>query len=103
MVVPLRSGGGMRVKILNGLAQGIPIVTTSIGCEGIEVENGVHILVGDTPEEFAEKTIQILTNPDLAEALSRNGRTLIKRQYDYLTACMPIDELYQQIVSFRKT
>ena len=99
MVVPLRSGGGMRVKILNGLAQGIPIVTTTIGCEGIDVEDGVHLLVADTPEQFAEKTIQVLTNPELTTTLSLNGRELIKRKYDYLTACEPIDELYQQVVS----
>ena len=101
MVVPLRSGGGMRVKILNGLAQGMPIVTTTIGCEGIDVEHGVHLLVADTPEQFAEQTIRVLSSPDLAESLSQNSRSLIKRRYDYLTACKPIDELYQQILANR--
>ena len=56
MVVPLRAGGGMRVKILNALAQGLPIVSTTIGCEGIAVESGRHLLIADTTEAFAEAT-----------------------------------------------
>ncbi len=55
MVVPLLAGGGMRVKILNALAQGLPIVTTSLGCEGIDVVPGVHLLVADEPSGFARQ------------------------------------------------
>ena len=52
-VVPLLAGGGMRVKILTAMAQGLPVVSTTIGCEGIDVVPGRHLLVGDTPSEFA--------------------------------------------------
>ncbi len=55
MIVPLRAGGGMRVKILNALAQGLPIVTTTLGCEGIAVEHGQHVLIADTPGAFARR------------------------------------------------
>ena len=60
MVVPLRAGGGMRVKILNALAQGLPIVSTTLGSEGILVENGKHLLIADEPADFADATFKVL-------------------------------------------
>jgi glycosyltransferase involved in cell wall biosynthesis len=101
MVVPLRAGGGMRVKILNALAQGLPIVTTTIGCEGIAVESGRHLLIADTPEAFAEATLRLLENKSLAEELGYNGRRLIQATYDYRAACSPIEPLYQKAVTSR--
>lgn len=95
MVVPLRSGGGMRVKILNALSQGLPIVTTALGCEGIAVEPGKHVLVADTPEEFAQATLRLLEDKALATELGRNGRQLIQSTYDYRAACRPLDAVYQ--------
>jgi len=95
MVVPLLAGGGMRVKILEALAEGLPIVTTSIGCEGIAVENGKHLLVADTPEDFARATLRLLEDRDLADTLSRNGRQLIEKTYDYHVAYRPVDLVYE--------
>jgi glycosyltransferase involved in cell wall biosynthesis len=95
MVVPLRAGGGMRVKILNALAQGLPIVSTKLGCEGIAVEAGCHLLIADTPEEFAQATMRLLENRKLADELGRNGRQLIQTTYDYRRACRPLDRLYR--------
>jgi polysaccharide biosynthesis protein PslH len=95
MVVPLRSGGGMRVKILNALAQGIPVVTTTIGCEGIEVENGKHLYTADTPAEFARAVIQLLQNQSLAEKISLNGRKLITDKYDYHKALSELNVIYE--------
>ncbi len=102
MIVPLRAGGGMRVKILNGLAQGMPIVTTSIGCEGIAAKPGTHLLVADTPEDFAAATLRVLSEPELARTLSHNGRELIKNKYDYRAACQPIDALYKKTEDGRR-
>ncbi len=94
MIVPLRAGGGMRVKILNALAQGLPIVSTTIGSEGIAVEPNRHLLIADTPEDFAQATLQLLENQHLASELGRNGRQLIQSTYDYRTACRPLDDVY---------
>jgi glycosyltransferase involved in cell wall biosynthesis len=99
VVVPLRAGGGMRVKILNALAQGLPIVSTTLGCEGIAVESGRHLLVADTPESFAQATLSLLEDKRLANELSRNGRHLIQSTYDYRVACHPIEALYQKAAS----
>lgn len=96
MVVPLRAGGGMRVKILNALAQGLPMVSTTIGCEGIDVEPGRHLLVADTPAEFAQATLRLLEDKQFAAELGRNGRQLIQATYDYRAACRPMDVAYQR-------
>ncbi|MGQ9626024.1 MAG: glycosyltransferase family 4 protein [Anaerolineae bacterium] len=96
MVVPLRAGGGMRVKILNAWAQGIPIVSTTLGCEGIEVTPGEDILVGDTPREFAAAALRLLESPELAARLVANGRRLVEEKYDYRRACTPLNEVYAE-------
>lgn len=82
MVVPIRAGSGMRVKILDALARGVPVVTTTIGFEGIDAEPGVHLLVGDAPETFAAAVVRLLTDRSLACALSRAGRNLAVSKYD---------------------
>jgi glycosyltransferase involved in cell wall biosynthesis len=94
MVVPVRAGGGMRVKILNAFAQGLPVVSTTIGCEGIAVEPGRHLLVADSPEDFAQSTIRLLNDRRAADALGHNGRMLIQSTYDYRAACRPLDRVY---------
>ena len=94
MVVPLRAGSGMRVKILNALSQGIPIVTTHIGCEGIDVIHDQHLLIADTPAEFAAATSNLLENPHEANRLGAAGRDLIQNRYDYRAACIPLDAIY---------
>jgi glycosyltransferase involved in cell wall biosynthesis len=97
MVVPLRAGGGMRVKILNALAEGIPIVSTTLGAEGIEVTPGHDILLADDPPQFAEAVLSLLNNPELAAQLRRNGRLLAEQRYDYRQACRPLGHIYRKV------
>jgi polysaccharide biosynthesis protein PslH len=96
MVVPLRAGGGMRVKILNALGQGLPIVSTSLGCEGIAVTSGVHLLVADSPDDFADSVVCLMEDDQLARKLGRNGRRLIEESYDYRAACQLIEGAYSK-------
>jgi glycosyltransferase involved in cell wall biosynthesis len=98
MIVPLLAGGGMRVKILNALAQGLPIVSTSLGCEGIAVTHGQDILIADSPQDFADAVVQVLDDAEFAAQLGRNGRRLAEQQYDYRQACLPIDAEYERAV-----
>jgi len=98
MVVPLLAGGGMRVKILNALAEGIPIVSTTLGYEGIEVTPGQDILVGDTPEAFAAEVLRVLNDPDLGRQLAANGRCLAEEKYDYRKACPPLDTVLARVI-----
>ena len=82
MVVPLRSGSGMRVKILDALARGMPTVTTSVGCEGIDARSGSHLLIADTPTAFAAAVVRLLTDDELAMSLSKSSRELVQNKYD---------------------
>ncbi len=94
LVVPLRAGSGMRVKILNALAQGLPVVTTTLGYEGIAAVPGRDLLVADTPEAFAEAVVRVLTDETLARSLATNGRRLIEQHYDYRVVCRKLDDVY---------
>ena len=82
-VVPLRSGSGMRVKILNALAMGLPVVSTYVGAEGIDVTDGVNILLADTPEGFAHAVVSVLQDAALAHRLGEAGRCLMQEQYSW--------------------
>jgi glycosyltransferase involved in cell wall biosynthesis len=90
-VVPIKSGGGTRLKILESMALGTPVVATPIGCEGLEVEDGRHILVADKPEVFAAQVDRLLTQPVLWERLAREGRRLVEECYNW----RHITELYR--------
>lgn len=97
LVVPLRSGGGMRVKILEALARGIPIVSTTIGYEGIDVTPGEHLLVADTPAAFANAVTQLLCDPQLGAQIAEAGRRRVVERYDWRNVCPMMDEVYERI------
>ncbi len=82
-VVPLRSGGGTRIKILHSMAMGLPVVSTSKGSEGLMVTDGHDILIRDNPEEFADAVLQILDDKLLRDSLRINGRKLVEKSYDW--------------------
>lgn len=81
LVVPLRFGGGTRLKILEAMAIGTPVVSTPMGAEGIKAEDGVHILRGDSPEQLARQTCRLLSDPGLASRIARNARELVRDRY----------------------
>jgi polysaccharide biosynthesis protein PslH len=74
MIVPLRMGTGTRFKILEAMSMGIPVVSTSIGCEGLDVTNNKDILISDNPEEFSQAIINLINNKVLYEQISTEGR-----------------------------
>ncbi len=96
LIVPLLSGGGVRVKILEAMAMGVPVVSTTVGCEGLEVQDGVHLLIADTPQAFATACARLLTDARLVRLLARNARQLILERYDASTALRPLDLIYER-------
>jgi glycosyltransferase involved in cell wall biosynthesis len=82
-IVPLRVGGGTRLKILDAWALGKAVVSTSPGSEGLEVIEGDNMLVADTPLGFAEAVLQVLRDGDLRERLERGGRRTAEQTYDW--------------------
>jgi glycosyltransferase involved in cell wall biosynthesis len=96
-VVPLRAGGGMRVKILDAWAQGIPIVSTTIGAEGIMYMPGKDILIADSAEDFARAVLKIMVDDSLAQSLSFSGRRTLEDCYDWRKIYPAWDAVYQQV------
>jgi glycosyltransferase involved in cell wall biosynthesis len=92
LAVPLRQGAGTRIKILEAMAAGLPVVTTSKGCEGIEGEHEKHLLVADSREQFADEVMRIIENDTLASRLVREARRLIERKYSWEMAAAIIHE-----------
>ncbi len=80
-VCPVRDGGGTRLKILDVLAQGIPVVSTALGCEGLAATPEEHLLVADTPGEFVHQVGRLLTDDDLCRRLSESGRRLVEERF----------------------
>jgi len=85
-VVPLRIGGGMRIKILDLFKWGVPVISTDIGCEGIPASNNKNIMIANSPEEFLNKLNQIAQNPELRQELIQNAFTLIAENYSFSKA-----------------
>ncbi len=81
-VVPLRAGSGMRVKILDAFVRGVPVVTTSIGIEGIEARRGVHALIEDDAAMFASAVVRVLDDREFAQGLAESARALVLERYD---------------------
>ena len=96
-IVPLRAGGGMRVKILDAWARGIPIVSTTIGCEGIEVRDGENILIADIPQDFAQAVARVIRDRELAQRLAENGRKWVEEKYDWRKVYQAYDEVYRGV------
>jgi glycosyltransferase involved in cell wall biosynthesis len=81
-VTPLLSGAGTRVKILEAMALRTPVVSTSVGCEGLDVVDGTHLLIADEPGEFAEHCLELLADASRRAALADNAYRLVKERYD---------------------
>jgi glycosyltransferase involved in cell wall biosynthesis len=99
MIVPLLSGSGMRVKILEGMAMGKIVVTTSKGMEGIDAEDGVNILIADTPEDFASKINWAASNIEEAELIGKNAQTFISQQFDSQEIAKQLLSSYEYVLS----
>jgi glycosyltransferase involved in cell wall biosynthesis len=80
-IVPLKNGGGTRLKILEAMAAGRAVVSTSVGAEGLDVRTGENILIADDPLTFASHCISVLNSPDLRHRLAAAGRRLVEQRY----------------------
>ncbi len=84
-VVPLRVGSGTRIKILHAMALGLPVVSTQVGCEGLEAEDGEHLLIRNEPERFAQGVVALYRDEALRQRLREQGRSLVESRYDWQT------------------
>jgi polysaccharide biosynthesis protein PslH len=98
-VVPLLAGGGTKLRVLEAMAMRIPIVSTSVGVEGIECTHGQHVLVVDAAEDFAHQLIALLDRAEVRESLAMEGRQLVERRYSWQAIGDGLDAFYRRIVS----
>jgi polysaccharide biosynthesis protein PslH len=103
VVAPLRIGGGTRLKILEAMAMARPVVSTSLGCEGLEVEDGRHLLVADDPNEFAAAVVGLLHNPLRQAVIGREGRRLVEQSYDWRALGSRTEENLRALLRARQT
>ena len=82
-VVPLRIGGGTRIKIFEALGMDKAVVSTTIGAEGLPVTHGEHLILADTPADFAQETVRLMRNPTARARLGSNARTLLEQHYGW--------------------
>jgi sugar transferase (PEP-CTERM/EpsH1 system associated) len=96
-VAPLRMGSGTRLKVLEAMASGLPVVSTSMGIEGIAATPGEEALVADTPPEFAAAVVELLTNLPLAQKLASRARLLVEGRYDWQAILPKLEEAYRHL------
>jgi len=94
MIVPVRAGSGMRVRILEAFAQAMPVVTTTIGLEGIDARPAIDVMVADTPQDFATSVIQLVRDETLQKQLAVNGRQLAESRYDWKVVLRRMESIY---------
>lgn len=95
MVVPLFSGSGMRIKIIEGMALGKPIVTTDIGTEGIPTENGHNIMIANDADQFIESISRLINDRALFDEISRNAIGFIQEKFDNLAQASALIDFYK--------
>jgi polysaccharide biosynthesis protein PslH len=98
VIAPLLIGGGTRLKILEAMSMERPIVSTSLGCEGIDVQDGRHLLIADEPGAFADRLVDVLNDPQRYRMLGHAGRQLVEESYDWQSLGRQMDDAIRALV-----
>jgi glycosyltransferase involved in cell wall biosynthesis len=99
MVVPLFSGSGMRVKIIEAMALERTVITTTIGAEGIDGKNGKHLIIADSPDHFIEEISRIITHPEILPQIGSKAREFVKENFDNLVISQKLSGFYNSILT----
>jgi glycosyltransferase involved in cell wall biosynthesis len=97
-VVPLRVGGGTRLKIFEALAMGKAVVSTSVGAEGLPLEHGRHFLQADAPADFARSVVELLRDPGRRQVLGSAGRRLVVERYSWAQVAEEFERRCSEVV-----
>jgi polysaccharide biosynthesis protein PslH len=103
VVVPLRLGGGTRLKIVEAMAMGKAIVSTTLGAEGIDGVPERDLLIADEPQTFAASVVRLLDDPALGARLGHSARQLAVERYSWMTVAMALDQFFCEVINTRKS
>ncbi len=98
-LAPLQVAAGMQNKVLEALAVAAPLVATSASCRALQVEHGQHLLIADGAQPFADAVLQLLDNPQEAQALGARGRLYVEERHSWLQSARQLHELYQSALN----
>lgn len=98
LVAPLYGPGGTRLKILGAMAAKLPVVTTSVGIEGIDAKNGEEVLYGENPTDLCKLTVKLLKDRKLYQKIANNARLLVEKKYSYQSIAEKLDKVYRSVV-----
>lgn len=96
MIVPLLSGSGMRIKIIEAMAHSRCVITTPIGAEGIDAENGKNILIGESPDELKLLILKVMENPDYADTIAKEAYDFTNQKFNNRQIINGLDKFYKQ-------
>ena len=99
MIVPLLSAGGIRVKIIEGMALGKTIISTKIGAEGIDYTDGENIIIANTTEEITDKISYLLTNPEKIKHIGTNAKKFVRSYYDNIKITKKLSTFYNEVIN----
>jgi polysaccharide biosynthesis protein PslH len=102
VTVPIRTGSGTRLKVVEGLAMGKGMVSTALGSEGVDVRDGEHLLIADSAEDFATGVGRLFDDPSYAARLGRAGREKMVREYSWDYAGELLESLYQDVLGAKR-
>jgi len=91
-------GGGTRIKILDAFSQGIPVVSTTVGAEGLSLEKGKHILLADTVAEFVEAVTELMENEELSKNMGLSARKFVEENYSYDMIGKKMASVYKEML-----
>ncbi|OGM57222.1 hypothetical protein A3E46_00275 [Candidatus Woesebacteria bacterium RIFCSPHIGHO2_12_FULL_46_16] len=98
MVAPIKGAGGTRLKILEAMAAGLPVVSTSIGVAGLNIIHGKQALIADTDQGLANEAVKLLKNPEVAERIGAAGREHVRTHFDWKVIVKLHDPIYRQVL-----
>jgi polysaccharide biosynthesis protein PslH len=102
VVAPIRYGGGIKIKVLEAMACGRPVVTTSVGAEGVVEADEGALIVADEPAEFAEAVVALLSDRDRRSSLGGQARQVIERRFSWQRLCDDLDNIYRALAAVKR-
>ena len=99
MVAPIKGAGGTRLKILEAMAAGLPVVSTKVGVAGLNLTNGENVLIADTIDELAEKAVSLLKDRAFAGKVGEAGRKHVEKYFDWKSIVKLHDPIYKELAS----